>query len=61
MIRAFFLVTLLAAAIAEATWLADHPGRLDIAWRDYRITMGVSVLASLVAATSILASSQRGL
>ena len=41
MIRAFFLVTLLAAAIAEATWLADHPGRLDIAWRDYRITMGV--------------------
>ena len=56
MIRAFFLVALLAAVIAAATWLADHPGRVDIAWRDYQITMGVSVLAVLVAVTSILAA-----
>jgi hypothetical protein len=30
-IRAFLLITLPAAAIAAATWMADHPGKMDIA------------------------------
>jgi len=55
-IRALFLVVLLAAVIAVATWLADHPGIVQIEWWGYRINMAVSVLVALVAGVSILAS-----
>jgi HemY protein len=55
-IRALFLMALLAAVIAAATWLADHPGMVQIEWWGYQIRMAVSVLAALVAGISILAA-----
>ena len=56
MIRALFLIALLAAVIAAATWLAGHPGAVRIEWQGYQIRMAVSVLAALVAGISILAA-----
>lgn len=35
---------------AGAAWLADHPGRVVVDWRDWRIETSVAVLATAVAA-----------
>jgi len=55
-IRTLYLIALLAAVIAAATWLADHPGVVQIEWGGYRINMAVSMLVALVAGVSILAA-----
>ncbi len=56
MIRAVIAFAVLAAVIAGATWLADHPGAVTIDWWDYRIETSLAFLGAGVAVTCVVAA-----
>lgn len=45
--RGLVALLVIAAAIAGAAFLADHPGRVEIVWRDWQIDTSVGVLLGL--------------
>ena len=49
MIRVLGYLLALALASWAAVWLADHPGRVVLRWRDYELATSVAVLAVAVA------------
>lgn len=55
--RGFFAVLVVAALIAAAVLLADHPGRVDIVWRHWEIetSVGILIAAALFAALVLAA------
>lgn len=49
MIRAFFLLLLLAAFMLAVAWFADRPGNVAIVWQGWRIDTSVPILIAAVA------------
>jgi HemY protein len=54
MIRGLFVVVATAALIAVAVFFANHPGHVDIVWRDWEIETSVGVLTALAVLAALL-------
>ncbi|MFQ5958567.1 MAG: heme biosynthesis protein HemY [Alphaproteobacteria bacterium] len=54
MLRLLWFVVVIAALTAAAVWLADHPGAVDIRWRNYALSTSVAVLAVAVAFVAVV-------
>ncbi|HYC24966.1 MAG TPA: heme biosynthesis HemY N-terminal domain-containing protein [Roseiarcus sp.] len=53
MVRLLIFLALLGAAALGLTWLADHPGQVEMTWGGYRIEASVMVAMGFVVALAI--------
>ena len=54
MIRAIFLLLLLAAFMLGAAWFADRPGQVAIEWEGWRLSTSVPVLLAAIAISAAI-------
>ncbi len=54
MVRLLIFLLLLCAAALGLTWLADHPGQVELTWAGYRIEASAMVALGFVVVLALL-------